>query len=71
MNPSWPDWNKAIGHATFSEQKAGRVVYLAVDGEEIGRLKTRDVARHDGRKHEQQRRKQAQPTRLRSRQVKY
>lgn len=38
MNPSWRDWNEAICRATFSEEYAGRVVYLAIDKEEIGRI---------------------------------
>jgi hypothetical protein len=38
MKPTCRDWANAIGHATFSVQEAGRVVYLAIDEEEIGRI---------------------------------
>ena len=38
MKPSWPDWVNAIGQATFSAQHADRLVYLAIDREEIGRI---------------------------------
>lgn len=38
MKPSWRDWADAIGRATFSEHQADRVVYLAIDAEEIGRI---------------------------------
>lgn len=36
--PRWRDWNDAIGRATFSAEHARRVVYLAIDEEEIGRI---------------------------------
>ncbi len=38
MNPSCRDWANAIGRATFSASQADRVVYLAVDDEEIGKI---------------------------------
>ena len=38
MKPSWRDWVDAIGKATFSEEKADRVVYLAIDKEEIEKI---------------------------------
>lgn len=38
MKPSCQDWANAIGQATFSAQEAGRVVYLAIDEEEIERI---------------------------------
>src|SRR4051794_8994811 len=38
MKPLWRDWNNAIGRATFSAENAGRVVYLAIDDEEIERI---------------------------------
>jgi hypothetical protein len=33
--PSWREWNDAIGDAVFSTAHAGRVVYLAIDREEV------------------------------------
>lgn len=38
MTLSWRDWNNAIGRAIFSGEQVNRVVYLAVDAEEIGRI---------------------------------
>jgi hypothetical protein len=38
MKQSWWDWNNAIGQATFSEKQVNRVVYLAIDKDEIGRI---------------------------------
>jgi hypothetical protein len=38
MKTTWRDWNNAIGQATFSEEYAGRVVYMAIDAEEIKRI---------------------------------
>jgi hypothetical protein len=38
MKQSWWDWNNAIGRATFSKEQVNRVVYLAVDKDEIGRI---------------------------------
>ena len=38
MKLSWRDWNNAIRRATFSAEQVNRVVYLAIDEEEIGRI---------------------------------
>jgi hypothetical protein len=38
MKPSWREWNDVIGRAIFSVGHAGRIVYLAIDQEEIGRF---------------------------------
>ena len=38
MKTTWCEWNNAIGQATFSEDYADRVVYMAIDAEEIKRI---------------------------------
>jgi hypothetical protein len=38
MKLSYQDWNTAIGRATFSVEQVNRVVYLAVDRDEIERI---------------------------------
>jgi hypothetical protein len=38
MKQPWREWNNAIGRATFSEKQVNRVVYLAVDKEEIAQI---------------------------------
>lgn len=37
------EWNNAIGRATFNEDQAGRVVYLAIDREEIEAIGRREL----------------------------